>query len=47
MRLLLCAALAVVWSVGARAEVKEVRAAKQYGLGYLQLVLMEDHKLLE
>jgi NitT/TauT family transport system substrate-binding protein len=47
MRLLLCMALALVWSAGARAEVKEVRAAKQYGLGYLQLVLMEDQKLIE
>src|ERR687887_1888466 len=30
-----------------RAEVTEVNAAKQYGLGYLQLVLMEDGKLVE
>ena len=29
------------------AEVKEVHAAKQYGLGYMQLVLMEDGKLVE
>jgi NitT/TauT family transport system substrate-binding protein len=47
MRLLLCAALAVVGSVGARAEGKEVRAAKKYGLGYLQHVLMEYQKLIE
>ena len=38
---------AIVWSAGAHAEVKEVRAAKQFGLGYLQLVLMEDQKLIE
>jgi NitT/TauT family transport system substrate-binding protein len=38
---------ALVCSTAAHAEVKEVRAAKQYGLGYLQLVLMEDQKLIE
>lgn len=47
MRLLLLAGLALVWSTGAQAEVKELRAAKQYGLGYLQLSLMEDQKLIE
>jgi len=31
----------------ARAEVNELRVAKQYGLGYLQLILMEDQKLIE
>jgi NitT/TauT family transport system substrate-binding protein len=41
-------ALAIIGLVApAGAEVKEVHAAKQYGLGYLQLVLMEDQKLVE
>ncbi len=31
----------------ARAEVSEVRIAKQFGLGYLQLMIMEDRKLIE
>lgn len=31
----------------ARAEVKEVRLAKQYGLGYLPLIVMEEQKLIE
>lgn len=31
----------------ARAEASQLRAAKQYGLGYLQLVLMEDLRLVE
>lgn len=30
-----------------RAEVKEVRLAKQYGLGYLPLIIMEEHRLIE
>lgn len=34
-------------STGARAEAKELRVAKQYGLGYIQLMLMEDQKLVE
>lgn len=46
MRLLL-AGCALLWAAAAHAEVKEVRAAKQYGLGYLQLVLMENQKLVE
>ena len=31
----------------ARAEVKEVRLAKQYGLSYLPLIVMEERKLIE
>jgi NitT/TauT family transport system substrate-binding protein len=31
----------------ALAEVKEVRVAKQYGLGYLPLIVMEEQKLIE
>ena len=29
------------------AEAKELRVAKQYGIGYLQLMLMEERKLVE
>ena len=39
--LLLCFALA------ARAEPREIRAAQQYGLSYLALMLMEDGRLVE
>jgi len=31
----------------ARAETNEVRAAQQYGLSYLALMIMEDSKLIE
>jgi NitT/TauT family transport system substrate-binding protein len=31
----------------ASAEVKEVRLAKQYGLGYLPLIIMEEQRLIE
>jgi NitT/TauT family transport system substrate-binding protein len=31
----------------AQAELKELRVAKQYGLGYLQMMVMEDMKLVE
>jgi len=31
----------------AAAEVKEVRLAKQYGLGYLPLIIMEEQRLIE
>src|SRR6266478_2360557 len=41
LRSLLCFAL------GARAETNEIRAAQQYGLSYLALMLMEDGKLVE
>src|SRR3954464_10865917 len=34
-------------SGGARAEVDTVRIAKQFGLGYLPLTLMEEEKLFE
>src|SRR6266849_5435346 len=42
--LLLTAAFAVA---PARAETNEVRAAQQYGLSYLNLMIMEDSKLIE
>jgi len=41
--LLLCLGLASV----AMAEPKELRLARQYGLGYLQMMVMEDMKLVE
>jgi NitT/TauT family transport system substrate-binding protein len=52
MRLSIRLALAVAlltmgWSAGARAESGEIRVAKQYGLGYLQMMLMEEQKLVE
>ncbi|MFB3819393.1 MAG: ABC transporter substrate-binding protein [Candidatus Methylomirabilales bacterium] len=40
-------ALVVAASSAAWAEAKELRVAKQYGLGYLQQMLMEDQKLVE
>jgi NitT/TauT family transport system substrate-binding protein len=42
------AALAVALiAAGAHAETGELRIAKQYGLGYLQFMIMEDQKLIE
>jgi len=38
-------ALGIATPVGA--ETSELRVAKQYGLGYLQMILMEDQKLVE
>ena len=35
------------WQGEARAEAKELRVAKQFGLGYLQFFVMEDQKLVE
>ncbi|KUL94959.1 hypothetical protein DK26_12810 [Bosea sp. WAO] len=49
-RLLLAAttAFALLGTAGAAlAEAKTLRVAKQYGLGYIQLMLMEDQKLVE
>jgi len=41
-------ALGVALAPGeARAEASEVRFAKQYGIAYLQLMVMEDHQLVE
>lgn len=45
--MLLALVLIIVAIVPARAEVKEVRLAKQYGLGYLPLIIMEEQKLIE
>jgi len=44
---LLIAALVAVASQAALAEMSEIRVAKQYGISYLPLMLMEDGKLIE
>lgn len=43
----LAATAALVTATAALAEANVVRAAKQYGIGYLQLMVMEDQKLVE
>jgi NitT/TauT family transport system substrate-binding protein len=43
---LVIAALALA-STAALAELSEIKVAKQYGIGYLPLILMEDGKLIE
>jgi NitT/TauT family transport system substrate-binding protein len=45
--LLIAAAWAAALPAAAHAETGELRVAKQYGLGYLQMMLMEDQKLVE
>ena len=45
--LVLVAAIAALGNVPALAEATMVRAAKQYGLGYVQFMIMEDMKLVE
>jgi len=45
--LALGALAASLWSPGAEAQVKTVRLAKQFGISYLPLTIMEDKKLLE
>jgi NitT/TauT family transport system substrate-binding protein len=45
--MLLAFLLMIIAVVPARAEVKEVRLAKQYGLGYLPLIIMEELHLIE
>jgi NitT/TauT family transport system substrate-binding protein len=46
-RLARLAALAIALPLAARAEPKEIRAAQQYGLSYLALMMMEDGHLVE
>ena len=41
------AAITVVSSLSAQAEVTELKVARQYGISYLPLMLMEDQKLIE
>jgi NitT/TauT family transport system substrate-binding protein len=43
----LVGACALLCSAMARAEVSEIRAAQQFGLSYLPLMIMEDSKLVE
>lgn len=44
---LLATAAIAVFPASAQAETNEVRAAQQYGLSYLNLMIMEDSKLIE
>jgi NitT/TauT family transport system substrate-binding protein len=46
MRIAIAAVVSLASSV-ALAEVSEIRAAQQYGLSYLALMMMEDGKLVE
>src|SRR5215212_10349646 len=49
-RLLACISALIsltAFAVPARAEVNEIRIGKQYGLPYIQFVIMEDGKLIE
>jgi NitT/TauT family transport system substrate-binding protein len=39
--------VAMSWVLPARAEQSELRVAKQYGLGYLQMMVLEDQKIVE
>ncbi len=39
--------LACCFALAARAEQSELRVAKQYGLGYLQMMVLEDQKIVE
>lgn len=43
----LCAAASIAASAPARAELAEITVAKQYGISYLPLMLMEDGNLIE
>jgi NitT/TauT family transport system substrate-binding protein len=43
----LCAVVALALPAAARAELTELKVAKQYGISYLPLMLMEDGKLIE
>jgi NitT/TauT family transport system substrate-binding protein len=47
MRALLLGVMGLALAWPARAEVSELRVAKQYGLGYLQMMMMEEQGLIE
>lgn len=47
LQMFAAAAASVLASTAAFAEADTLRAAKQYGLGYLQLMIMEDQNLVE
>ena len=44
---MLAASLALAAPIVTRAEMAEIKVAKQYGISYLPLMLMEDQKLIE
>jgi NitT/TauT family transport system substrate-binding protein len=45
--LVLALALTLIALLPARADVNEIKLGKQYGLPYIQLIVMEDQKLIE
>ena len=47
MKIISVITVALLAATCARAETTELRVAKQYGLGYLQMMLMEDQHLIE
>ena len=47
LKALVASAALLLAAVSAHAEANKLRVAKQYGLGYLQLMVMEDQKLIE
>src|SRR5690349_9369816 len=47
VRACLTAGLVLACATDALAEASALRVAKQYGLGYLQFMVMEDQKLVE
>ena len=46
-RIVAAIGIAALFTAGARAEQSELRVAKQYGLGYLQMMVLEDQKIVE
>ncbi len=47
MRALPLLGVMLAWALPARAEIAELHVAKQYGLGYLQMMMMEEQGLIE
>jgi NitT/TauT family transport system substrate-binding protein len=49
MKKILCAMLsiALLWTANATAEIREVVISKQYGLGFLPLIVLEEQHLIE
>ena len=49
MRKIFCTALtvALLWATHAAAEIREVVISKQYGLGFLPLIVLEEQRLIE
>jgi NitT/TauT family transport system substrate-binding protein len=46
-RIVAAIGVAALFTAGAHAEQSELRVAKQYGLGYLQMMVLEDQKIVE